>query len=115
MGELFRPFIVFGVPALAVGCVIGWMISPPKNAERFGSGWHLLKHRFGNIIGRVADVRACIPHVGHVKVTGLVCRVCGHVDVDYLLAEGAPVIEKIHGRSTRDFTWTTSKQVENKS
>ena len=115
MGKLFHQFFVFGVPALAIGRGIFWMAAPPKNVERYGSGWHLSRHKFGHIVGRVANVRVCILRGGHANVTGLVCRQCGHVDVDDLLAEGVPVVEKIHGRSTREFTWTTLKQVLNKS
>ena len=115
MGELLKQFLSYGGAGLVIGSCVGYIITPPHGAEgRYGSRWHQLRHYFENYAGTVYDVRACIPNPDgkHVRVRGLVCRQCGHVDVEDLLDDDAAVRDHIYDRSTREFVWTTHNQLE---
>ncbi len=126
------------IGALGLGYVIGMSKKPSNSAYR--TAWHELAHKSSGIIpdifysllfneqcsGQIASVNASVMSsdgIGgsEVKVFGLVCQDCGHVNVNYILS-GAYNVEKFvyvgkpyntHLQSTKGFTWVSSEEVSN--
>ena len=100
--------------ALGLGCIIGYIVSPPSGAAWFGSKWHEWQHRygiFGRIQGQIAYVSAVIPMKGYTNVIGFVCDQCYHVDVARTLGENEAVAEELWGESVRvHIPWVQDRQ-----
>lgn len=76
---------------------------PPQGKERYGTRWHMWKHKYGNWSGHISEYDAVSTDGRRVLACGLRCTDCGFVNTHRVYPFPGP--DCLESRRTQPRAW----------